>query len=193
MNRPYITVVTGMARTGTSLVMQMLVEAGIPPVVDYLHKFNENNPKGFWEHSKFALAPVADTQLMDFAVGKCVKVTLMRVRMLNTDYDYKFINARRDPAEIAMSANAVHQRNKVDIPIITAKQMAYHRKKYEPAFYRWCINNAYPVLNIEHRRLINQPEKEVRKITDFLGLDESEIPRMVNVVDPDLYRARKRK
>jgi len=44
-----ITVVSGLPRSGTSLMMQMIVAGGISALTDGLRTADENNPKGYYE------------------------------------------------------------------------------------------------------------------------------------------------
>ncbi|MGC2196776.1 MAG: hypothetical protein WA628_19030 [Terriglobales bacterium] len=68
-----ITVVSGLPRSGTSLMMQMIVAGGIPALTDGLRSADENNPKGYfeWEPAK-SLKQHPET--IAAAEGKVVKI-----------------------------------------------------------------------------------------------------------------------
>ena len=45
----FITVVSGLPRSGTSLMMQMLSAGGLPALTDDLREADESNPRGYFE------------------------------------------------------------------------------------------------------------------------------------------------
>ena len=60
-----ITVVSGLPRSGTSLMMQILEAAGVPPFTDNKRQADESNRKGYYEHDKVASLLSDSGQVLD--------------------------------------------------------------------------------------------------------------------------------
>ena len=45
-----ITVVSGVPRSGTSMMMQILAAGGLEPLVDGIRRPDEDNPRGYFEY-----------------------------------------------------------------------------------------------------------------------------------------------
>ena len=58
-----VTVVSGLPRSGTSLMMQILEAASIPPFTDNKRKPDDSNPKGYYEHGESLLCSTAQIDL----------------------------------------------------------------------------------------------------------------------------------
>ena len=72
-----ITVVSGLPRSGTSLMMQILAVAGVPPFTDNRRQADESNRKGYYEHDKVAsLLSNPDKSWLKEAKGTAIKVVV---------------------------------------------------------------------------------------------------------------------
>jgi len=49
MNLPFITIVSGLPRSGTSMMMQALEAGGMHVMTDNVRKRDEDNPKGYYK------------------------------------------------------------------------------------------------------------------------------------------------
>src|SRR5947208_15012411 len=101
-----ITIVTGLPRSGTSVMMQMLSAGGLPPLTDGLRQPDEDNPRGYFEFE-----PVKqirrDTAWLQLAVGKAVKMVhlLLPELPLDQNHRYRVIMMRRDLSDVLASQN----------------------------------------------------------------------------------------
>ena len=59
--RPYVTVVSGLPRSGTSMMMKMLDAGGIAPIIDNVRAADEDNPKGYYEFERVKALDKGDT------------------------------------------------------------------------------------------------------------------------------------
>ena len=101
---PPVTVVSGLPRSGTSMMMKMLDQAGLELVTDRLRQADEDNPKGYFEYEPVKqLARSADRTWLDDARGKGVKIISTLLRELPAHYNYKVVFMRRDLSEILAS------------------------------------------------------------------------------------------
>lgn len=97
--RDYITVVSGMPRSGTSLMMQMLEAGGIPPLTDNLRRPDTHNPRGYFEYEPVKRL-AQDASWMGAARGKAVKVIYRLLRHLPPDFEYRVVFMERDLGEV---------------------------------------------------------------------------------------------
>ena len=94
-----ITVVTGLPRSGTSLLMQMLAAGGLPPLTDALRTADESNPRGYYEDERVKRLRTDQTWLNE-AQGHAIKVIHLLLPELPTDagstYRVLFLRRRMD-------------------------------------------------------------------------------------------------
>ena len=100
--RNYITIVSGMPRSGTSLMMQMLAAGGIPALTDNLRQPDRHNQQGYFEYE-----PVKrigqDASWMAGALGKAVKIIYRLLRYLPPEFRYRIVFMQRDLGEVFSS------------------------------------------------------------------------------------------
>ena len=106
-----ITVVAGLPRSGTSMMMQMLAAAGVPPYTDHKRLADEDNPRGYLEHEK-AAALHQDASWIADARGKAVKVVAHLLRFLPPGEQYRVIFMHRDLDEVIASQQVMLKRLK---------------------------------------------------------------------------------
>ena len=101
-SRDFITVVSGLPRSGTSMMMQMLAAGGISPMTDEVRAADSDNPRGYYELEKVKHLRQDHTWLKD-AVGKAVKIVHLLLMELPADRDYRVILMQRDLEEVLRS------------------------------------------------------------------------------------------
>lgn len=107
--RSFVTIVTGLPRSGTSMMMQMLNAAGLHPLTDQLRQADEDNPRGYFELE-------AATRLRDNpewvadAQGKLIKVVAQLVPWLPQGVPYRVVFMQRDIDEVLSSQRKMLQR-----------------------------------------------------------------------------------
>ncbi len=115
-----ITIVTGLPRSGTSLMMKMLEVGGIPPLTDRARVADEDNPKGYYEFERVKKLP-QDTSWLPEAEGKAVKMVSMLLYDLPKDRAYKIIFMRRQMEEILASQKKMLLRRNKDMIVNDAE------------------------------------------------------------------------
>ena len=98
-----IVVVSGLPRSGTSMMMKMLEAGGIPPVTDELRTADDDNPKGYYEFERVKQMDKGDTAWVADAQGKVVKVISALLKHLPSSHNYQVIFLRRHMSEILAS------------------------------------------------------------------------------------------
>lgn len=190
MNRPLpITIVSGLPRSGTSLMMQILEAGGLPALTDRIRTADRNNPRGYYELEAVKRTK-EDASWLDNATGKCVKVVSLLLYDLPMDRRYNIIFMIRSMDEIlASQAEMLKHRSKEDGRSDATMRLHFeaHLLKLER---RLAEQGNVNVLYCDHNFLIKHPEQQAHVIQNFLDM-EMNIPAMVAAVDPALHRQRK--
>jgi len=183
----FVAVVSGLPRSGTSMMMRMLEAGGIPLLSDGIRKADIDNPRGYYEFEP-AKKTKDDPSWLENATGKAVKMVYKLLYDLPMNYPYRVLFMRRRTAEVLASQQAMlaHRGERSDVPDDTMSRI--FRKELE-AVDRWLSQqDNFSVLDVDYNLMIEQPEKEVARINDFLGPLDTEA--MCRVVDPAMYRKR---
>jgi hypothetical protein len=105
----YMTVVSGLPRSGTSMMMQMLAAGGIPILTDGIRAADPGNPRGYLEYEPVKRTK-QDPSWIELAAGKAVKVVYVHLRDLPPAHDYRVIFMRRPTGEVVASQRALLDR-----------------------------------------------------------------------------------
>lgn len=185
-----LVVVSGLPRSGTSMMMKMLEAGGIPPLQDNVRTADEDNPKGYYEFERVKKLP-ADTAWMPEAVGKAVKIiALLLTKLPLKGYRYKVIFMRRDIEEIMKSQKQMLIRRGESTDKISDEEMitTYNRHLSEVLNFLEA-HSCFTVFFVNYNDLMRNPSDWVPRIAAFLG-KEMDTEAMKAVVDPKLYRNR---
>jgi len=189
MDTDTIIIVSGLPRSGTSLMMQMLVAGGIPALTDGIRQPDASNPKGY--HELEAVKQTRkDCSWTVNAGGKCVKVVSLLLYDLPEDREYRIIFMTRSIDEILASQSAMlKERGKQDGRTDEGMRESFniHLTKLER---RLTEQPNMSILYCDHSELLKNPEQQAHRIEDFLECDLN-IQAMVMAVDPTLHRQRK--
>jgi len=185
-----VTVVSGLPRSGTSMLMKMLEAGGIPPLTDSIRSADDDNPKGYYEFERVKAMDKGDTALVSDAQGKVVKVISALLKYLPADYQYKIIYVRRNMSEILASQRKMLIRRGEDPDKMDDEQMAALFSKHVAQVEQWL--KAQPnmsLLYVHYSDILSDPQPQITRINDFLG-GQLDTVQMARVVDPNLYRNR---
>lgn len=187
MDRQSILVVTGLPRSGTSLLMQMLESGGIAPLTDNVRKPDVDNPKGYYEFERVKDLPF-DVEWIENARGKVVKVNGPLVTYLPATYQYKIIYVDRNIHEIIQSQNTMigHRTGKKD----ENPDAIHDMLEVATMMLNWLKNQRnINLLIVDYNKMVSDPLPAISKIVEFVGdgLDEK---KMLEAVDEKLYRNR---
>jgi hypothetical protein len=187
--QPPITIVSGLPRSGTSLMMRMLEAGGIPPLTDHERAADEDNPGGYYEFERVKRLEKGDTAWLADTAGKAVKVISMLLRSLPTQYRYKVIFMERDLGEVLASQQKMlvnrHAEGAVDDAQMTVL-FTHHLQEIR----RWLAAQPnFAVIYVSYSDLLTTPTPLVAQINQFLG-GRLNTAAMLDVIDPTLYRNR---
>lgn len=185
--REPIIVISGLPRSGTSLVMSMLEAAGLPLLVDAHRPADENNPRGYYE-LEAVKRTASDAAWVERAPGHAVKVIHALLPHLPDTQRYEVLLLERDLGEVVASQNAMLARAGEKITAPDDLRDALRRQLDDArswlatrAFVRWTP--------LAHRRLVRDPETAAIEIASFLGRD-LDCHAMASRVEPGLHRSR---
>jgi len=188
-NKPAVVVVSGLPRSGTSLMMQMLESGGVPVFADFERTADEDNPKGYYELE--GVKKMKDRPgVLDEAPGKVVKIIHMLLEHLPAGHTYKVVFMRRSIDEVIASQRKMLDRSGkkgAALPAAALKKVFGDQLKKVDAMLR--ARQEVEVLDVEHRALLTDPAPVIEQLDAFLGggLDTD---KMQGVIDPGLYRNR---
>src|SRR6188768_3994121 len=100
-----IVVVSGLPRSGTSMMMQMLQAGGLEILTDAVRTPDGSNPKGYLEFEAVKDLDKPPPPWLAGARGKAVKIVSSLVRWLPEGHDYRVIFMRRNLDEVILSQN----------------------------------------------------------------------------------------
>ncbi|MFL6537689.1 MAG: sulfotransferase family protein [Chthoniobacterales bacterium] len=185
----FITVVSGLPRSGTSLMMQVLAAGGLPSLTDSVRESDENNPRGYFEFEAVKKLRL-DSSWLKRAQGHAIKIIHVLLRELPTDgrFSYRVLFMQRALDEVLASQAKMLQRagKSAADPALLVKTFTAQIAQVK----EWMSGQpAFAFLEVEHQRLITQPEIVAGEVAQFLGLDLA-VPTMAEAVDPALYRER---
>jgi len=174
-------IVSGLPRSGTSLVMQMLSAAGLPIMTDGVRGADEDNPQGYYEWERIKELP-KDPHVISETAGRVVKVVSPLLHALPRKHRYKVIFLRRDLDEIIASQNRMRQRLTGSPP----DDLAATRLRLEAHFeqIKRLLNDAPNLKWIEIRfeELLSGSEVEIARLAAFCGLSGGTADLMSPVV-----------
>jgi sulfotransferase family protein len=184
-----ITIVSGLPRSGTSLMMQMLDAGGLPVLSDGERKADTDNPKGYLEWERIKQLP-KDPSLIAEAEGKVVKVISQLILSLPSGFDYRVILMQRPLPEVLKSQDEMLRRrgNADSNADASAIEEAFQRHLIE--VNKWLAGKAnVQVSRVHYHRVLREPKAVAGEIAAFLGRS-LDIEAMVRQVDGSLYRNR---
>lgn len=184
-------IVSGLPRSGTSLLMQMLKAGGLEPMSDNERVPDENNPEGYLEWEAIKALP-SNPELILEAEGKVAKVVLPLLPSLPRIHRYKIILMERELLEVAVSQNAMlRSSGKPELPLDeTMRILSEYNLAITTQIQSW---PHFDYLPISFNSLVttDNPRHIVDRIVNFLG--EECLPRahdMAGAIRRDLYRHR---
>ncbi|MCP4444394.1 MAG: sulfotransferase [Myxococcales bacterium] len=184
-----IYVVSGLPRSGTSMMMKMLEAGGLEPIIDGIRSADNDNPKGYYELEAVKRTK-ENSSWVEPARGKVVKVISQLLQDLPTSEHYKVVFMRRNLDEVLASqqkmlVNRDEQDNAVDDDM--KSNFAGHVEEVEG----WMrARENVDVLFVSYNRMQGESESQIARVAKFIdaGLDTD---KMATVIDPALYRQRK--
>lgn len=185
-----VVVVSGLPRSGTSMMMKMLEAGGLQPFTDNQRTADVDNPKGYFEFERVKdLEKDADRSWVRDARGKALKVISFLLKFLPDENAYRVIFMRRHLDEVLKSQDKMLNRlGTQDAADAEAMKEAYRNQIVSARLWARKQPNM-EMIEVQYKDTIENPRATARLVNEFLGgkLDEA---AMVAAVDRELYRNR---
>ena len=183
-----IIIVSGLPRSGTSMMMRMLEAGGLPVLTDHVRQADDDNPKGYFEFEQVK-SIARDASWLPQAEGKVVKMISALLRHLPSEHRYRIIFMHREMAEILASQRQMLVRRGEpagDDDDKMADLFERHLREVEA----WIAQQPnIQVLHISYNDILRHPGEQAKVLNQFLG-NRLNTHAMVQVVDQALHRQR---
>ncbi len=185
-----VIVVSGLPRSGTSMMMKMLEAGGLPVMIDGLRAPDPDNPEGYYELERVKELDKGDTAWIGEARGQGIKVISALLEFLPKDLNYRVVFIHRQIEEVLRSQRKMLARRGENAADVSDAEMAELFAKHLAKVKAWLREQPnFAVLDVDYNAMLQDPQPYIRSINQFLGgqLDEQ---AMALIVNPDLYRNR---
>jgi hypothetical protein len=184
-----VIIVSGLPRSGTSMMMKMLVEGGLSAVVDSVREADEDNPNGYFEIELSKSLKDGDKKWLYDAQGKVVKVISYLIEFLPDDLSYDIIFMERGISEILASQQKMLKRRNEKATLSDAEMEAQFREHLRAVKYWATRKPNMRILFVKYSEMVQHPESLCASIVDFLGIP-LDLKAMQSVPNQSLYRNR---
>lgn len=185
-----VVIVSGLPRSGTSMMMKVLEAGGLPVIIDGLRSADPDNPEGYYEYERVKELDKGDTAWVPDAQGKAVKVISALLEFLPPGYHYRVIFMHRNIEEVLNSQRKMLARRGENVDAVNDAEMAELFAKHLAKVKQWLrVQPNFAVLDVDYNAMMQDPEPYIRSINQFIdnALDEQAMAKMIK---PDLYRNR---
>ena len=184
-----ITIVSGLPRSGTSLMMQMLVAGGMSPLADGERQADADNPRGYLEWERIKQLP-GDPGCIAEAEGKVVKVISRLLLSLPTGHEYRIVFMQRPLPEVLASQDQMLRHRGTYKEGANSAIMSAAFEKHLREVYAWLDSKAHvKALRVPYHEVLSNPKDVGEKLGRFLEI-ELQVVAMAQQVDASLYRNR---
>ncbi len=191
----FVTLVSGLPRSGTSLMMQTLAAGGIPPLTDEVRAADPSNPRGYLELEAVKRLKT-DRSWLPQARGKAVKIIHLLLPELagappdenGMPLEFRVVMMRRPIAEIVASQRTMLTRQGKATAALPDAQLGKIFTDQLARVEGWLEGRpGFRVCTVQYPELVAHPAETAARLNAFLDgwLDEAAMSR---AVDPSLYR-----
>lgn len=188
VNTVYI--VSGLPRSGTSMMMQMLAAGGLEVMTDQIRAKDDDNVQGYYEFERVKQLREGDAAWMEQASGKVIKIISALLEYLPSGYRYKIIFMERDLMEILASQKKMLERRGKSGNVDEDEKFSNLYKKHLAKVKTWLSAQAnIEVVYVNYNDLLSDPKKMAAEIARFIEMP-LDVQAMTNVPEESFYRQR---
>lgn len=188
-DKNFIVVVSGLPRSGTSMMMQMLEAAGLQIVTDNLRQADGDNPRGYFEDERVKKLK-EDSSWLAQCRGKVLKVISLLLFDLPPDQHYRILFMEREIKEVLASQKVMLERRGEKTDQASDEVLATKFAKHLQQVKEWmAVQNHIEVLYVNHRDVLADPRQQAERVCRFLDLSP-QAESAAQVVERSLYRQR---
>jgi len=184
-----ITIVSGLPRSGTSLMMQMLVAGGMTALSDGERRADTDNPRGYLEWERIKQLP-DDPGCIAEGEGKVVKVISRLLLSLPAGHEYRIIFMQRPLPEVLASQDEMLRRRGTYKEGANPAAISAAFEKHLREVYAWIESKPYvTALRVQYHEVLSKAKEISQRLETFLQAP-LDVEAMVRQVDGALYRNR---
>ncbi len=184
-----ITIVSGLPRSGTSMMMKILEAGGMEVVTDNIRKANEDNPQGYYEYERVKKIK-EDTAWLKETRGKAFKMVSQLLYELPSNENYKVIFIKRKMNEILASQRRMLERMGNSKGDVSDEKMGEFFNKHLSKIVEWIEGRKYiDVLYVGYNDILENPGEQIKILNQFLN-DKLNAEKAFHAIDKSLYRNR---
>ena len=188
-NKEAIIIVSGLPRSGTSMMMRMLEAGGMSILTDNKRVADDDNPRGYYEFEKVKKIK-EDSSWLEDCHGKAVKMVSALLFNLPPHKTYKVVFMKREMLEVLASQEKMLKRLGRNGADVSDGEMHEKFEKHLQKIENWLsMQGNIEVLYVNYNKVIRQAEENARIINQFLG-GRLNVEKMSEAVDRSLYRQR---
>jgi hypothetical protein len=190
--RPVV-VVSGLPRSGTSVMMKMLEAGGVPVWVDGVRGADELNPRGYYELERVKdLDKPLDKRWVREGRGRAIKVVSSLLEHLPGDNDYRVVFMHRDLVEVLSSQRQMLTHRGESADPEADERLRPHLESHLRHVTRVLANGAaFQTVHVDYAEVLTDPRRVASRLNGFLG-GNLDVDRMAEVIDRTLYRHRRK-
>jgi hypothetical protein len=183
-----VVVVSGLPRSGTSMMMEMLAAGGMPLSTDGLRQKDALNPRGYFEDERVKrLDRAPDKSWIRGLGGKAVKVVSPLLHYLPDTNDYRVLFMRRPLPEVVSSQEAMLAQRGERTDSVSPETLRHLFEEHLDTVYRVLRHRScFRSLDVHYREVLREPVEQARRIQGFLGT-QLDVARMAAIVDRRLH------
>ncbi|HJT45111.1 MAG TPA: tetratricopeptide repeat protein, partial [Chthoniobacterales bacterium] len=183
------TIVSGLPRSGTSLMMQMLQAGGLEVMTDHERAADHDNPEGYFEWE--AIKRVQESPEILTQVGnRAVKVVSALIPALPPMHRYRVIFMTRPITEVVASQKKMIDRRRTRGANMTPDKLAEVLIQHRDTILRGLESLPnFEVLEINYPQLVAEPTTSIERVNEFFG-GKLNTAAMAGCVNPSLHRNR---
>jgi hypothetical protein len=182
-------IVSGLPRSGTSMLMRVLEAGGVTLLTDSIRKADLDNPNGYFELEQVKHLPT-DTSWLVEASGKALKIISTLLYHLPERYEYKILFMERNLDEVIASQNKMLERLNQSAQAISDDTLKYIYEKHVIEIKDWLGRTGFNTLFLNYNVMIKDTASSAQAIQEFLQRP-LHIQRMMAAIDASLYRQRR--
>ncbi len=183
----FLTVVSGLPRSGTSMMMQMLAAGGLPVLTDQVRTADDDNSEGYYELEAVKRTRQDGSWLQE-ALGKAVKVIYRLLEDLPADYHYRVLFMSRPLQEVIASQQLMLQRRGTEGANVSSDQLLRIFTSELQRVKLWmAAQTNIDWIEVQYTNVLADAQREAERVCRFLDLP-LDTAAMAARVNPQLYR-----
>jgi hypothetical protein len=184
-----VIVVSGLPRSGTSMMMKMLAEGGLPVLTDAIRSADEDNPNGYFELEVVKQLAEGQKDWLANADHKLVKVISALLEHLPPEHHYKVLFMERQIPEILASQRKMLARRNETSKVSDEEMQAQFTEHLKAIKYWLARQPNMDVLYVDYNRMMADPDQYLQKVASFIAMP-LDLDKMRAVPNAQLYRNR---